>query len=584
VSIIDEVEVIDVGKKQSSFVRRFDDAVGDDNDDDDSGKGVAGMSVTDDDCNHTCRSTYVADLGVLPLAVLIFYNVSGGPFGIEPTVRAGGPFFAIMGFLLAPLLWSVPEALVTAELGSAYPEASGGVAWVEEAFGTNAGLFMGYLGWVSGATDNAIYPVLFLEYMVTLFVSDDDRGGGDGWEDMGMTRRFLFLVGVSGVLTVINYLGLEIVGNVSIAIALVSMSPFIIMTIMALPQLDPRRWMVMPIHDVASGVGTDGDDDFVLTTKGWFPVMSFAGVMWRPFLNNLFWNLNSFDAAASFSGEVRDVGSTYPRAIFVACILVILGYLVPLLAGLGGTDSQQDDWVDGYFTTICTQIGGKWLGAWTVLAAGVSNLALFEAEMSTDSFQVYGMAKRGLLPKLFSRRSRFHTPTYGILLGFAVIVLMSMADFSALVEMLNFNYSIALLMEYVAFIKLRITQPEVERPFKIKMGTLGCILLVLPPFLLTLLLMLMASYLTYVYCIGFIILGFMWNYLQQIAKDNNWCEFHESKKNKTWREVIYAEMNHEGRLIHIPINSDTESGSDRNNEESSGSECSSYVSDDGLNT
>ena len=44
--------------------------------------------------------------------------------------------------------------MITAELGSAFPEASGGVAWVEEAFGHAAGFFAGYLGWISGATDS----------------------------------------------------------------------------------------------------------------------------------------------------------------------------------------------------------------------------------------------------------------------------------------------------------------------------------------------------------------------------------------------------------------------------------------------
>ena len=58
-------------------------------------------------------------LGVLSMAVLVFYNVSGGPFGIETTVRAGGNLYALLGFLVMPLVWSLPEALVTAELGTA---------------------------------------------------------------------------------------------------------------------------------------------------------------------------------------------------------------------------------------------------------------------------------------------------------------------------------------------------------------------------------------------------------------------------------------------------------------------------------
>lgn len=93
-------------------------------------------------------------LGVAPLAMLVFYNVSGGPFGIEESVRSAGFFVSIMGFIFMPLVWSVPEALITAELGTTYPEASGGVAWVEEAFGPAFGWQAGFLGWVAGATDS----------------------------------------------------------------------------------------------------------------------------------------------------------------------------------------------------------------------------------------------------------------------------------------------------------------------------------------------------------------------------------------------------------------------------------------------
>ena len=51
-------------------------------------------------------------LGVLPLAIIVFYNVSGGPFGVETSVRAGGNFFALLGFLVMPIIWSLAEALI----------------------------------------------------------------------------------------------------------------------------------------------------------------------------------------------------------------------------------------------------------------------------------------------------------------------------------------------------------------------------------------------------------------------------------------------------------------------------------------
>ena len=46
-----------------------------------------------------------------------------------------------------------------------------------------------------------------------------------------------------------------------------------------------------------------------------------------------------------------------------------------------------------------------------VAAAAVSQIGQFEAEMSSDSFQLLGMAERGFLPKALGRRSKHDTPT-----------------------------------------------------------------------------------------------------------------------------------------------------------------------------
>ena len=89
-------------------------------------------------------------LSVWPLSVLIFYVVAGGPYGVEESVKAGGNFYALLFYTIMPFVWSMQESLITAELSCAYPDASGGVVWVEEAFGKYAGWLNGSLSWVSG--------------------------------------------------------------------------------------------------------------------------------------------------------------------------------------------------------------------------------------------------------------------------------------------------------------------------------------------------------------------------------------------------------------------------------------------------
>eukprot|EP00906_Rhabdomonas_costata_P001952 RCo003091 len=101
----------------------------------------------------------------IPLAALIFFEVSGGPFGSESTVRDAGPLVAILGFVLFPFVWCIQEALITAELCTMFPENSGFVAWVSAAFGPFWGFQEGLFSWCSGMMDNAIYPGLFIAYV-----------------------------------------------------------------------------------------------------------------------------------------------------------------------------------------------------------------------------------------------------------------------------------------------------------------------------------------------------------------------------------------------------------------------------------
>lgn len=95
---------------------------------------------------------------------------------LQDAVAAGGPLLVLVGFIVLPLLWSVPEALITAELATAFPENSGYVAWVTAAFGPFWGFQEGFWSWLSGVTDNSIYPVMLADNM-RIFIP----ALNDGW-------------------------------------------------------------------------------------------------------------------------------------------------------------------------------------------------------------------------------------------------------------------------------------------------------------------------------------------------------------------------------------------------------------------
>ncbi|KAG4954529.1 hypothetical protein JHK87_040123 [Glycine soja] len=88
-----------------------------------------------------------------------------------------------------------------------------------------------------------------------------------------------------------------------------------------------------------------------------------------------------------------------PKAIFF-----------PLLVATGDVPLNRELWTDGYFSIIAEIVGGVWLRWWLQVAAAMSNMEMFVAEMSSDSFQLLGMAERGMLLEFFGKRSCYETP------------------------------------------------------------------------------------------------------------------------------------------------------------------------------
>jgi hypothetical protein len=99
-------------------------------------RGPAGTKYTSVDKGEERKGGHgIPKVSMVPLIFLIFYEVSGGPFGIEDSVKAAGPLLAIVGFLLFAFIWSIPETLITAEMGTMFPENGGYVVWVSSALG-----------------------------------------------------------------------------------------------------------------------------------------------------------------------------------------------------------------------------------------------------------------------------------------------------------------------------------------------------------------------------------------------------------------------------------------------------------------
>lgn len=211
----------------------------------------------------------------------------------------------------------------------------------------------------------------------------------------------------------------------------------------------------------------------------------------------------------------------------IAVLLVFFSAFLPVLIGTGASTAPFSEWTDGYFVSLAKEIVGPWLSYWLMLASALTNVGMFEAEMSSDSWQIAGMADRGILPSVLGVRNKHDTPTLGIILSASGIVALCWMSFSEVVDMLNLLYCYGQAIEFFAFLYLRYSKPDMPRPFRIPVGFFGMCLMLTPPLAFIVVILYFSSMTALVLSGALLVLGFVLYYLLELARVNGWCSFED---------------------------------------------------------
>lgn len=230
-------------------------------------------------------------LGIWTFAAVAYFAVCGGPFGIEAAVMQAGPLPCFIGFLVLPLIWSLPQALVTAELSTLLPDNGGYVLWVSHAFGDFSGWMCGLNGTVGSIIDLTLYPVIFADIINNAFVAH-------GAASFGTTYLLRFTLIVVGL--IINVCGVSNIGILSMVISGGIMIPFFI---------------------------SFGAQFNVITSNAVAAVGQTAGVVdWSVFLSTILWSYTGWDSLVRiallvflclFTFRVHTCDSKHEHAVLV---------------------------------------------------------------------------------------------------------------------------------------------------------------------------------------------------------------------------------------------------------------------------
>ncbi len=395
-------------------------------------------------------------LGLSAIIGIIFFSVSGGPYGLEDTVGLSGAGMAILLIIVTPLIYSLPAALMVAELGTMMPVSGGYYQWVKEGLGPFWGFQAGWWAWVASWFDLAIYPVLFVEF-ISYFVPSLAENALLKWI---VSVVFVWL------LAGLNMLGSSIVGDSSKLFLVIVLAPFLLITVIGLFKLN---------HNPFNPFTADG-----LT----FPSAFGAGLF------VIMWNFAGWDGLSTIAGDVDNPRKNYPRALAITIPMITLIYLIPTVISLSviGTGKTANlEWTAGAFTTVAERVGGRWLGIGLALAAVVSAIGLFSAWMLSYSRIPFALANDGYLPKSLTQvHPTRKTPIRTIVIAGIICSAAVAGPFEKLAAMSVLIGGCVMMLEMATLIVMRRKHPDLPRPFRVPGGVAGpFIVLLLPLFVIS---------------------------------------------------------------------------------------------------
>ncbi len=369
---------------------------------------------------------------LLPLLAATYFMVSGGPYGLEDIIGDVGFGWALTILAVLPFFWSLPTALMIGELAAAVPEAGGFYAWVRRGMGPFWGFQEAWLSLAASVFDMAIYPTLFVTYL--------------GHLAPVMTagyRGLAIKLAVVALATLWNLRGAAAVGDGSVGMWVVALTPFVLLVVLAV-------WLGLhgPRGTLAPRVGAD-----------------YAGA-----ITVAMWNYMGWDNASTVASEVEDPQKTYPKVMILAALMTMLTYVLPVagvwFAGISANNFATGAWVDAART-----IGGPLLALAVVVTGAIDNFGSFNALTLSYTRLPYAMACDGLLPKVLARQLANGVPWVALVACATCWALALELSFERLLTVDLVLWGLSVLLEFWALVALRIKEPDLARPFRVPGGT-----------------------------------------------------------------------------------------------------------------
>jgi APA family basic amino acid/polyamine antiporter len=394
-------------------------------------------------------------------------SVAYGEIGSSIYIALGVVALNALGFtpwvLLGVGLLFILVALSYAEGTSALPETGGAATFVRRAFNDPAGFVTGW--------------ALFLDYLIVIALAalfvPHYLGTAVGWDAVTDEPWDIVAgIGVIVVLAIVRLFRRAHLYGAAIFIAALAFVSHLVLIVLGSVLLLSRKGL---------GEGLD-----LGTAPTWNALLFSLALATLAY--------TGLETVANLASETREPGRTLPRSLFAGIGAVVLVSVAIAAVGISAYPAHPDPagpggyasdlgttWLRAPIVGIAEAFGGS-LPGWAVdslrVFLGVTGAIILVATVSTSlsgaGRLAYSMGKRAMLPRAFGRLSeRTLIAPISIASGatIAVVILVAASFAGREVRFLASLYSFGALLAFtaaqLAVIRLRFSEPDLPRPFRV---------------------------------------------------------------------------------------------------------------------
>ncbi|MGQ0668946.1 MAG: ethanolamine permease [Actinomycetota bacterium] len=277
------------------------------------------------------------------------------------------------------------------------------------------------------------------------------------------------------VLAYVVFLGINLMGVQAtlVSVFAITVTSVVILLLWAVVMLAGGDWQASNFTNLAPEAGQ----------STFFPFGAFKGILQAlPFA---FWFYLAIEGVPLASEETRDPARDLPKgSIWAMWSLVFFSAVAFFVAG-GILGAEGLSVAGAPIAETVKVIQGESFFFWLVTVVGITGfVASFHSIIFAYSRIVYALSRAGYIPRILSLTGGRKTPYLALIipaiLGLITVIWYNKADpanaLLVITEMSVFGALTTYVLMMIAFIILRVKEPNVERPYRSPVGILGAVI------------------------------------------------------------------------------------------------------------